>query len=98
MTLSSPENADIAVASAVGRIADDDIRLPTLSVVSGAGRERRGGVQRDARGLEQPLRDGFLRDVGRNGGCGRGTIEDIDELPTLSVTGGEGVEGGTAER
>ena len=26
-----------------------------------------------------------------------GTIEDIDELPALSVTGGEGVEGGTVE-
>ena len=41
LTLSSPENAAIAVGSAVGRIEDDDA-LPALSVADGAGEE--GGV------------------------------------------------------
>ena len=41
LTLSSPENAEIAVGSAMGRIEDDDA-LPALSVADGAGEE--GGV------------------------------------------------------
>ena len=151
VTLSSPENADIAVASAVGRIADDD-RLPTLSVVSGAGRE--GAVAEFVVTLagsgSEPATVGYATTDGTAvagadylategaltfapGGAAMtvpvtllvdgvdepdetfvlqlrsptnatlavgdaaGTIEDIDELPTLSVTGGEGVEGGTAE-
>ena len=38
VTLSSPENADIALDHAVGRIVDGD-EMPTLSVAGGAGRE-----------------------------------------------------------
>ena len=151
VTLSSAENADIALASAVGRIADDD-GLPTLSVVVGAGRE--GAVAEFVVTLagsgSEPVTVGYATMDGTavagedylategaltlapdgapmtvsvtlltDGvdepdetfvlqlrsptnatlavGDARGTIEDIDELPSLSVAAGEGVEGGTAE-
>ena len=151
VTLSSPENADIALAGAVGRIADDD-GLPMLSVVGGSGREGAvaefvvtlAGSGSEPATVGYPTTDGsavagedYLATEGAltfapdgatmtvsvmllaDGadepdetfvlrlrsptnatlavGDAIGTIEDIDDLPTLSVAGGEGVEGGMAE-
>ena len=151
VTLSSAENAEVAVDQVVGRIVDDDI-LPTLSVADGAGRE--GAVMEfvvsltgsssnpvtvdyatadgtAAAGEDYVARSGTLTFAPGGAamripvtlladgvdepeetfvvqlrspsnatlavGDGTGTIEDVDELPSVSVAGGEGVEGGQVE-
>ena len=151
VTLSSAENAEVAVDQVVGRIVDDD-DLPTLSVADGAGREgavmefvvsltgsssnpvtvdyatadgtaaagedyvARSGtltfapggaamripVTLLADGVDEPEETFVLQLRSPSNatlavGDGTGTIEDVDELPSVSVAGGEGVEGGQVE-